>query len=207
MSKKSYNTQPKPKVITRETVIIAGLICFIAGYATHSLIVSYNNFGTAASRQISDQNFTPAQTSAPAAQPATPVQDSELLNKVAADPNDLQSWIQLGNLYFDSGLSDKAIPAYIKALELDPMNPNVQTDLGIMYRRTGNIAEAIKSFNKAREIDPTHKMSVFNKGIVFYYDMGNVEGALEIWKELLRVDPDFLMPNGQRLFDFLKTVN
>jgi len=207
MSYKSHKKQSNSKPITRETVIIAGLICFIAGYATHSLVVSYNNFGMTPPQQLTQQNINPVQTAAPATAVPTTPQDSALLKKVGENPNDLQSWIQLGNLYFDTGNSDKAIPAYVKALELDPENPNVQTDLGIMYRRTGEIALAIKAFNKAREIDPTHKMAAFNKGIVFFYDMGNIDGAVEVWKELLREDPGFLMPDGQRLFDFLKTIN
>ena len=208
MSKKSHSKQPKTKPITKETVIIAGLICFILGYATHSLVVSYNNFGSTPPQQISSQNFNnQQQTAAPAPQQAQPAEDSALLNKVEENPNDLGSWIQLGNLYFDTGNIEPAINAYTKALEIDPNNANVQTDLGIMYRRFGKIAEAIKAFNMARTIDPTHQMSLFNKGIVFYYDMGNAEGALETWNKLLRANPDFLMPNGQRLFDFLKSLN
>lgn len=205
MSNKSHKNKSKTKPITRETVIIAGLICFIAGYATHSLVVSYQNFGEQVpQQQISQQNFSSGQQSAsPAPQQA---QDGALLKKVEENPNDLASWIQLGNLYFDTGNYDKAITAYNKAVDIDPENPDVLTDLGIMYRRTGDLSKAIQSFKKAQEMDPSHQMSAFNMGIVFFYDMKNVDDALAIWKELLRANPDFLMPNGQRLFDFLKTL-
>ena len=207
MSNKSHKNNPKSKAITKETVIIAGLICFIAGYAAHSLVVSYNNFGTSpqVQQQVSQQNLNNSeQTAAPAPQQAD---DAVLLKKVDENPDDLDSWIQLGNLYFDTGNNEKAITAYKKALDIDPSNPNVRTDLGIMYRRTGQLSEAIQSFKKAREFNPGHEMAAFNMGIVFFYDMKNVDGAMEVWKELLRANPDFVMPTGQRLYDFLQTLN
>jgi len=207
MSNKSHKSNSKSKAITKETVIIAGLVCFMAGYAAHSLVVSYNNFGNSpqVQQQVSQQNVSNAEpASAPAPQQAD---DTSLLKKVEENPNDLNSWIQLGNLYFDTGNNVKAITAYNKALNLDPSNPNVMTDLGIMYRRNGQLPEAIQSFKKAREIEPGHEMAAFNMGIVFFYDMKNVDGAIEVWKELLRNNPDFLMPTGQRLYDFLQTLN
>lgn len=207
MSKKSRKKPQNKKSISRETVIIAGLICFVAGYATHSLVISYNNFGKTSSsgQPISQQNFNNSQQESQAS-PAE-ADDSALLKKVEEKPDDPLIWAQLGNLYFDTGNYEKAIRAYNKSLEFDPSNPDVTTDLGIMYRRTGQLAEAVKSFKKAREINPTHEMAAFNMGIVFYYDMQNVDGAIDIWKELLNQNPDFLMPNGQKLFNFLQTIN
>ncbi len=194
----------KSNTRTRRIIIITALLCFLAGYAARSAVVSYENFKNSIQQKVVQQNFASQQsTTLPSASTGT---DGELIKKVAADPDDLQSWIQLGNLYFDSGQNEKAISAYKRALDLDPRNPDVETDLGIVDRRTDQFALAIKSFNKAREINPTHKNSAYNKGFVLYHDMGNIAEALKVWKELVKEDPDFLMPNGRKLSDFLKTI-
>ena len=40
---------------------------------------------------------------------------------VAQDPKNLNAWISLGNDYFDTEQSQKAINAYSKALEIEPI--------------------------------------------------------------------------------------
>ena len=128
------------------------------------------------------------------------------LSDVPAKTKDLSSWIDLGNLFFDSGRNEQAIVAYSKALEIDSKNVYVLTDLGVMYRRTGKITESINAFNMALKINPDAQMAMFNKGIVFYYDLGNITGALDIWNELLLKNPDFIMPTEQRLDEYLSLI-
>ena len=68
----------------------------------------------------------------------------ELEAKVAANPDDFASWIQLGHLYYDSDQPEKAIAAYTKSLELHSGDANLLTDLGVMYRRTKQPEKAIE---------------------------------------------------------------
>lgn len=49
--------------------------------------------------------------------------------EVARNPSNTAAWIQLGNVYFDTGNHARAIAAYEKALELSPANANVLTDI------------------------------------------------------------------------------
>ena len=65
------------------------------------------------------------------------------------NPENTEAWIQLGHVYFDTNINDKAIVAYEKSLELNPRNANVLTDLGIMYRRNGQPQKAIEKFDEA----------------------------------------------------------
>lgn len=130
-------------------------------------------------------------------------QQSQFVQNMAAlqmavqqNPDNAEAWTQLGHAYFDSNQPVKAIEAYNKSLAIIPGNPPVLTDLGVMYRSNGQFDEALASFDKALEISPGFEQALFNKGIVFYHDKGDMEGALQAWRELLLVNPGAMGPNG-----------
>src|SRR4051794_10773601 len=56
-----------------------------------------------------------------------------LLTAVQNNPNDLESLVKLGNLYFDGQQYDQSIVHYERALTITPANPDVLTDLGTAY--------------------------------------------------------------------------
>ena len=116
---------------------------------------------------------------------------------VARDPSNLQAWIQLGNDYFDSDQSQKAIDAYGKALQLKPDDPNVLTDQGVMYRKVGMFDKAVANFEKASKIDPNHEQSLVNLGVVYAEDLKKPEKALEVWSRYLQLHP--LSPSAQQV--------
>ncbi len=136
-----------------------------------------------------------------------PVQDDQTASKaqmakaleaeVATDPKNVQAWIQLGHVYFDSGQHAKAIDAYEKALALKPGNADVLTDLGVMYRRNGRPEKAIESFDRAIAANPEHQTALFNKGIVLLHDLDDQEGAIRSWERLLEINPLAMAGNGQ----------
>lgn len=108
---------------------------------------------------------------------------------VARDPKNVRAWIQLGNDYFDTRQSQKAIEAYGRALELEPNDPDVLTDQGVMYRDVGNFDQAIANFKKAIKIDPKHVHSLFNMGVVYAHDLKNAEEATRAWNQVIAVAP------------------
>jgi tetratricopeptide (TPR) repeat protein len=132
----------------------------------------------------------PAPSSVPAVPPADVQKQIGFLQSVLKDdPKSLNTLIQLGNAYFDSGQIDRAIETYSKALEIVPNNADVHTDLGIMYRRKGDYDRAIAEFKKAAEIDPQHVNSRYNLGIVLLHDKGDIKGAIKAWEDYLKVQP------------------
>lgn len=126
--------------------------------------------------------------------------------KTSQNPGDIAGWIQLGNLYFDSDLPEKAIAAYEKALALNPNNADVLTDQGVMYRKSGKFDKAIQSFDKAVAVNPKHEIARFNKGIVLMHDLNNPKGAIQAWEELLAVNPLAMAPNGMSIDEMLKKM-
>ncbi len=113
---------------------------------------------------------------------------SEVEKIVAKEPNNTQAWIQLGNDYFDTDQTQKAINAYGKALELDPNNANVLTDQGVMYRKMGWFDKAIANFEKAQKLDSNHLQSLYNLGVVYAQDLKQPAKAAEAWGRYLKLD-------------------
>lgn len=124
--------------------------------------------------------------------------------EVARNPDNLEAWVQLGNIYFDHDEAQKAIVAYEKALALDPKNANLMTDLGVMYRRAGRPEQAVASFDRAVSVDPSHETARFNKGVVLMHDLKDTKGAMAVWKELADINPVFAAPNGQSLDEVIR---
>jgi len=131
---------------------------------------------------------------------------AKLKETVKSDPKNIQAWIQLGHLYFDTGKPEQAIEAYTTSLKLHDGDANLYTDLGVMYRRIKQFEKAIEMFEKAISIDPTHEPSRLNKGIVLMFDMGKNNEAIAIWEELLTINPNARAANGDLVSEFIEHV-
>lgn len=175
-------------------------ILFISGFLSGIAFTVYKTGDTA-----------PANVAAPQQEEhqhdeATDQAITHLEAEVTARPDNFENWVQLGNLYFDSGHPEKAIPAYEKALEIHSGNANVYTDLGVMYRRTNQPEKAVEAFEKAIEIDAKHIHSRFNKGIVLMYDLDDAAGAIASWESILNIDPQAKTGNGEPIRDFIERI-
>ena len=155
------------KYVKKETMLMVAFITFTAGFLSGIAYGLYKGEPRKVARveqqQAADSKF------------GSEISALEL--EVAKNPANIKAWTQLGNLYFDTNKYDRAIVAYKKSLELNPQNADVWTDMGVMYRRSGNPTEALSSFEKAIQLNPRHEQARFNKGIVQFYDLGNLEEA------------------------------
>ena len=135
--------------------------------------------------------------------------DAELMRlerAVRKNPQDAAAWAALGNLHFDRHQPEEAVRAYESSLALKPNDPNVLTDLGTMYRHMDEFDKALSLFERASTLDPKHHQSVFNKGVVLFFDLKREEEALRIWEALARSDPGYTAPNGEKLTDMVKEL-
>lgn len=189
--------------VKKDTMLIVGIVAFAIGFFGGVVLTVYK---TRTGERV--------QTAAPAPQAQT-VQDNrtelaakifELERKTAQSPDDVEAWVQLGNLYFDTDNYAKAISAYERSLEMDPKNPNVLTDLGVMYRRSGQPVEAVKAFDRAIQADPRHETSRFNKGVVLMHDLKDVEGAVKAWEGLVELNPLAVSSTGQPIDQLIQQV-
>jgi cytochrome c-type biogenesis protein CcmH/NrfG len=185
------------------TVFIAGLVCLIIGFLGGVVYSTYKSGSERMSRPAMSQTPSSPQTG-PSAQQKDLINALEL--KLAQNPDDQDSWAQLGNVYFDANNPQKAIDAYKKYNELNPNNPNVWTDLGVMYRRIGQFSQAIAAFDQAIDIDPNHPQSWFNKGVVYLHDLNEPEEAVKSWEKVIEIAPNFKGPGGQSIQQMVDSI-
>jgi Tfp pilus assembly protein PilF len=166
--------------VNKDSILIA-VVALIVGLLGGYLIF---NISTAGKAQQAN-NSIPAGSGSPIDYTQRIAQAEKV---VAQDPKNLNAWISLGNDYFDTEQSQKAINAYNKALDIEPNNPNVLTDQGVMFRKVGWYDKALANFEKANKIDPNHLQSLYNAGIVYVVDLKQPEKATPYWDRYLRLD-------------------
>ncbi|MGC8762857.1 MAG: tetratricopeptide repeat protein [Acidobacteriota bacterium] len=143
------------------------------------------------------QERPPAATAPPAAPPAgeapgpesfDPEQHKAMLEKIqaeiAADPKNVEKRVLLGNIYFDAGKFQQAIPLYEEALGLEPGNTDVLVDLGICQRNLGRFDAALAAFDRALALDPKKKQALYNRVVVYYFDLKDRAKAEKALQEL-----------------------
>jgi len=191
------------KYVKKETLLIVASIALVVGFLGGVVFGVYKS-ETGTSMQESMPSQPAGKDQDVSAEKAAQI--SELEKRTSETPDDVTAWIDLGNLYFDTGNPEKAITAYNKSLELNPNNANVMNDLGVMYRRTGQPKKAIEAFDKAIKIDPGHETVRFNKGIVLMHDLNDLAGTVRAWEELVKLNPLATSPTGQPVKELVENL-
>ena len=124
------------------------------------------------------------------------------LAKLKSNPNDADALIQLANLYYDHQQFAQAIEYYKRGLEVRPNDVNARSDLGTAYWYLGKPESAIQEYQKSLQIDPKHANTLFNLGVVKWQGLKDPKGAIETWKKLLELNPDY--PDRQKVEVLIK---
>jgi tetratricopeptide (TPR) repeat protein len=137
----------------------------------------------------------PAQASAPQPAPLDAERVKVLEAAAAQNAKDVQTRVQLGNLYFDAEQFRQAIAWYEQALSLNPNDANVSTDLGVAYYYTNQPDRALSQFDHSLKVDPRHIKTWLNVGIVRAFGKQDLPGAAKAWQQVVDLSPD--SPEGQ----------
>ena len=137
----------------------------------------------------------------PNAQAALAQAAAPLLEAVNKDPNDFDSLVKLGNLYYDGQQFPNAIQYYERALVIHPDNPDVRTDMGTAYWYTGNAEKALAAMETSLKYRPGHPQTLFNLGWVRWQGKQDPKGAIEAWQQLLKANPDY--PQRQQVEQYI----
>ena len=81
---------------------------------------------------------------------------------IVLDPQNLQSFNNLGLIYKNLGEIDKSINFFKKAIEIDPNYQNAYNNLGIVLLEKGEYLKAIENFKKLIEINPNQYAAYCN---------------------------------------------
>ncbi len=156
-------------------------------------------FGILVGWMIGSQQARPpaATTSAPPAaaqqaQTAPPFDQSRataLEATIAKNASDVESRVQLGDLYFDAERFADATRWYEDALKINPTHVNASTDLGIAYYYMNQPDRALQQFERSLSIDSKHTKTLLNIGIVRAFGKQDLEGAAKVWQEVIDLAP------------------
>ena len=135
------------------------------------------------------------QPASPQPVPIDPERVKALEGVAAQNANDVQSRIQLGNMFFDAEQYTQAIDWYEQALKINPSDANVSTDLGVAYYYTNNPDRALAQFEHSLKVDPKHIKTLLNVGIVRAFGKQDLPGAAKAWQQVVDLSPD--SPEGQ----------
>ncbi len=182
----------------RADAIVFGIAGSLFGLIIGWVLGTQNAGGTARLAAPVTQAAPATPAAAPAAAQPAPLDPARVQALQAAaekDPKDVQSRVQLGNLFFDAEQYPQSIAWYERALALTPADTNVSTDLGVAYYYTNQADRALKQFEVSLASDPKHIKTLLNVGIVRAFGKNDLAGAAKAWEEVVALSPD--SPEGQ----------
>ena len=176
--------------------IAGALFGLIVGWVLGSQQTAGATRAMAAPPAAQQQAAAPAQQGAQSqATPLDPERVKAMQNVAQQDPKDVQSRVQLGNMYFDAEQYADAIKWYEQAWALKGADPNVSTDLGVAYYYTNQPDKALAQFDRSLAIDPKHVKTLLNVGIVRAFGKQDLDGAGKAWQQVVDLAPN--SPEGQ----------
>jgi len=89
-----------------------------------------------------------------------------------------------------NGSLERAMDAYLKAIELDPHLAAAHTNLGNLHYSQGDLGQARQCYEQACRIEPDQPQAHYNLGNLLEED-GEVELAIGEYRRALLLDPDF----------------
>lgn len=95
-------------------------------------------------------------------------------DSTAVGPN-----VGMGNLMYDTGNFQMAIPYYSRALKGDPSLTDVEVDLAVSYHNSGDFETARELLEGVVTKAPMHAIAVFDLGVV-YQQLGRTEDATRV---------------------------
>ena len=124
-----------------------------------------------------------------------------LLATLKTNPDDLNTIVQVANLYYDGQQYPEAVKYYQLAVKSQPTNADLLTDLGTSIWYMGDADGAIAEFQAALKCKPDHPGTLFNLGIVRWQGKLDPKGAVQTWEELLRRNPNY--PQRQEVQEYI----
>ncbi len=124
---------------------------------------------------------------------------------LAEDPHNFAALVALGNAYFDYGNWKMAADAYRNALLIAPRDADVHSALGATYRNLGMFDRSLAEYRLALIYDPGHLDTRYYMGNLYAYDKRNYGEAVRVWKELLRLAPNY--PEAERIRSNIAVLN
>lgn len=122
----------------------------------------------------------------------------EFEKAVELDPENAEAHTELGAFYARNGEYDRANTELARAVELEPDSIGAHFALGTLHHGRKEFVKAVAELEGVLAKDPTHTRAMRELGSV-YEDMGNVDKALEYYRNLLSLTFEGGPPPNDRI--------
>lgn len=198
---KSQSTADRPNWTGTQAYVLAAF-CLLLGVALGYLFRGSASPTAAAANTATQPVAAPQpQQSNADAQAALGQAAAPLLEAVNKNPDDYDSLVKLGNIFYDGQQYPNAIQYYERALAIHPDNPDVRTDMGTAYWYSGNAEKAIAAMETSLKYRPGHPQTLFNLGWVRWQGKADPKGAIAAWEQLLKANPNY--PQKQQVEQYI----
>ncbi len=109
---------------------------------------------------------------------------------IQRSPSSHRAHCNLGNVYMEGGLIEKAQKEYQTALDINPQNASVHSNLGTVYSKKGLPDKAFAEYKEAIKLDKNYAQPHNNLGNI-YFNQGQIDKAKLEYGEALRIKPDY----------------
>ena len=129
----------------------------------------------------------------------------------AISPRSAANWEVLGSIYRQmTGVSQDALKysldAYGRAIQLDPLNPNLRLAVGGLYYQIKNYDLAIRFFDDASSLKPDHPNFLYNLALALR-EKGNFTEATKVAERILTLITDKNSEDYQKAAELLSDLN
>lgn len=107
---------------------------------------------------------------------------------VQRHPEDAESWSNLGQVFVRLNRAEEAIPAFLRAIELNADRWAYHFNLGRAYGVLSRWPEAVTAYHRAQQLYPEDYAIAFNLGLSLR-KKGDLEPAIEQFKKAIALDP------------------
>jgi len=112
----------------------------------------------------------------------------DYLRSLDINPNQPETYNNLGALYMDLNQNGNAIQYFSEALARQPHYFRALLNRATAYSKVGNLTQALQDFAIAAEQRPHDPALLFNRGLA-YFDAGKYEAAIDDFSHAIAVQP------------------
>ncbi len=105
-------------------------------------------------------------------------------------PDALAGRLNLGYVYRESDMQDKALEQFQAVLLRDPKSADAYVNIGAVYEKQGKVNDAIDAYKKGMEANPKIRNSYFSLGLL-YEKLDRTDEAFELYKKVADMSPGF----------------
>jgi tetratricopeptide (TPR) repeat protein len=116
-----------------------------------------------------------------------------LLAAVELAPERVESWVELGILYYEKGELESARHVCEKALKRFPRNAQLQANLAYLFWMRGDVPAAVRHYERAIQADASYEVAQNNLGVLYLDNLGNPYRAIDLFRKAISLNEHYAL--------------